>query len=52
MLLDLIAQTLPKGFGYSNDPEVSMLQVKLSVMLQALHGTHTDNLDPRSSTPS
>lgn len=34
-LLDLIAATLPGGFGYSKDPEVAQLQAKLSIMLEA-----------------
>lgn len=34
-ILDLIAATLPGGFGYSKDPEVAALQAKLSIMLEA-----------------
>ena len=34
-LLDLIAKTLPGGFGYSSDPEIAALQAKLSIMLEA-----------------
>lgn len=33
-VLDLIAKELPGGMGYSKDPFVGALQVKLSVMLQ------------------
>lgn len=34
-ILNLIAATLPGGFGYSSDPEVGKLQAKLSMLLEA-----------------
>lgn len=38
-VLDLIAKTIPSGMGYSSDPFVGALQVKLSVMLQLSTGS-------------